>query len=233
MLKNNKIKWAGGITIIVAIVFLVSSKDTPSATPTSPPIKITADVPVAPATQQNLTNVITTLLQQNSSQFSYNNITIDSDASDKFYTRPTGAKQLFIDINTTDGFWDDASFVTGTGKFASNIFQQVFPIDPTFYEVNIRYYGTTTDQYGNSKNDMVMQYNMDRPLYGKINWGGFADTENDIHLCAFLREDFNTMSEKDKSNSFVGCLIAVSNLRTAESAIETSNPQFSDIPQYK
>ena len=95
------------------------------------------------------------------------------------------------------------------------------------------YYGTTTDQYGNATSSLLMSYEMDRPLYSKINWSGIADVENDVHLCAFLREQFNSMSQSDQDKDIaVGCLVAPYNLRSAENAIETSSPQYKDIPQY-
>lgn len=104
--------------------------------------------------------------------------------------------------------------------------------NPNLYDISVRYYGQTTDQYGNNKDSMMLSYTMDRPLYDKINWSGFSYTQNDAYLCAFLREQFNTMGKADKDNRVVGCVVIPSNIRKAEDTIETSNPQFKDIPHY-
>ena len=39
-----------------------------------------------------------------------------------------------------------------------------------------------------------MIYTMDRPLYEKINWSGFSTMQNDIHLCDFLRAQYNVLT---------------------------------------
>ena len=199
------------------------------------PVQVTTSVPVPASSQQGLSTAIGTLLAQNSSQFSAKDVTIDTDTDDESaYPRPAGAEYVTIDINANDGnFLTDNDIVTGTGTFSAQLFQKVFLVDPNFYDVLIRYYGQTTDQYGNSTTNLLLSYEMDRPLYEKIDWSGFAGTGNELDLCAFIREDFNAMSQADQDSSYVGCAILATNLRTAESTIETSNPAFSDIPQYK
>lgn len=182
----------------------------------------------APETsQQKLDDTVKSQLQQTSLQVSYKDTNIANDDSD----RPAGSQYVTIDINTGE-FLSDSEFITDTGKLTSNIFQQVFPIDPSFYDVAILYYGQTTDQYGNTTSSLLMSYEMDKPLYGKINWSGFASLQNDIHLCAFLREEDNTLPENNVSKNYIGCVVNPVNLRSTESSIETSNPQFKDIPQY-
>jgi hypothetical protein len=147
---------------------------------------------------------------------------------------PKGSKYLVVTLDTdTATFWDDEAIITETGKLASQIFQKVFQTNQNIYDVSVLYNGKMTDQYGNSKSSMVISYTMDQPLYSKINWSGFAGLRNDQYLCAFLREQFNTMSKSDKENSVVGCAVIPSNFMKAENKIETSNSQFRDIPQYR
>ncbi len=96
----------------------------------------------------------------------------------------------------------------------------------------VRYYGKITDQYGNSTDDMLISYTMDLPLYKKISWSGFSSTQNDSHLCAFLREEENNLDANNVDKMYIGCVVFPSNLHTAENKIEASNPQYKDIPQY-
>ena len=200
-----------------------------SPTPTPPTQQAAAQpTPTAPQTdQQKLDAAVKSQLQQASLPVSYNNTTIESDDSNK----PKGSQYVTVDLNTGE-FLDGNAFVTGTGKLTSDIMQQVFPINPNFYDVLLRYNGQTTDQYGNATTTMIMSYEMDRPLYSKINWSNFSNTLNDVHLCAFIREQFNTMSQSDKFNSYIGCAVLASDITGAENSIETGNPQFKDIPQY-
>lgn len=226
--------------VILFIAFTVSTgvsigNDIAPVQHAATPVQVTTSVPVPASSQQGLSTAIGTLLAQNSSQFSAKDVTIDTDTDDESaYPRPAGAEYVTIDINANDGnFLTDNDIVTGTGTFSAQLFQKVFLVDPNFYDVLIRYYGQTTDQYGNSTTNLLLSYEMDRPLYEKIDWSGFAGTGNELDLCAFIREDFNAMSQADQDSSYVGCAILATNLRTAESTIETSNPAFSDIPQYK
>ena len=224
-----------GIAFVVFfILFGVTTPPTsskPTSAQNSAPVKaVKTAASSAPKTdQQKLDNVVKSLLSNGSysSELSYKATTIDSDDS----VRPAGSKYVTIDINAGT-FWDDNSVITDTGTFATSIFQKVFPINPNFYDVLVRYYGQTTDQYGKTTDNMMLSYEMDLPLYNKISWAGFSDMQNDIHLCAFIREEQSTLAESDTDKTYIGCIVTPTNLRSAESKIETGNPQYGDIPQY-
>ncbi len=229
---RKKIGWTFGIATIVLFVIGVSITPTDNAPASTPSINQTAAAPAQTAVpetaQQKLDDAVKAQLQQTSMQVSYKDANIESDDSNK----PKGSEYVTVDINTGETFNED-SFITGSGQLAAGIFQNVFPIDPNFYDVLVAFYGQTTDQYGNSTSSLLMSYVVDRPLYTKINWGGLATVQNDIHLCAFIREEFDTMPSAERANSYVGCTVLASNLRQAENAIEAGNPQYGDIPQYK
>lgn len=159
----------------------------------------------------------------------YGDIDISSDTSSGDTIRPAGSQYVEIHIDAVDN--DDNSFITQTGQLTTNIFQQAFQIDPTFYDVSVRYEGQVTDQYGNSTTSPLMVYTMDQPLYKQINWSGLSAVQNDIHMCAFLREQANE-TNAFADGRYIGCDVFPYDLRSAESSIETQNAtQYPDIPQ--
>lgn len=227
--RNTRIGIAFWLIVVASITGLIgignsqsnSKATTQSAVVNTPSEALTPTEKVASITQSEI--------QQSASSWgTYSDTTIDDDWS----PAPKDTKYVTVKINT-GVLWNEDSTITDTGVLSSQIFQKVFPVDKNFYDVQVMYYGTTTDQYGNATSSLLMSYEMDRPLYSKINWSGIADVENDVHLCAFLREQFNSMSQSDQDKDIaVGCLVAPYNLRSAENAIETSSPQYKDIPQY-
>ncbi|HUD02496.1 MAG TPA: hypothetical protein VMR46_00545 [Candidatus Paceibacterota bacterium] len=163
---------------------------------------------------------------QLNSQATLGDVEIDSDQA-----VPPGTDNVTVDLNLSEEL-DDNSIITDTGLLSTAIFQHVFPVDSDFTDVLIRYYGQTTDQYGNSKTSMIMSYDMDLGTFSQINWSGLSAIGNDVHMCAFLREVDSTMAESNPNKEYIGCVVLPSDLRTAEDAIETGNPQYGDIPQY-
>lgn len=244
MKSRKQVSWifGGGILIFFLLIGITAPSNespTTSAVSNAPVNNVVAKVqststPIstsqAPLTdKQKVENIVSALLQQSMASEFTGIKSIDVEDGDS--TMPKGSKSLTIQIETGT-FWDDTRTITETGQLSSQIFQQVFAIDPNFHDILVQYYGSLTDQYGNVSDGMMLGYGMDRSLYGKINWAGFSDTQNDIHLCAFIREQFNTMSQADQGNSVDSCVVILNSLRKAEDAIETSNPQYSDIPQY-
>lgn len=234
---SRKTRIISSIVLLVILGIFTSSKSSPvvpiegNTAVQTQPVTTTQAPPVdrGPLTiQQKLDNAVRSILPSSTAQFSFGTTTITNDVP----PAPKGSQYVTVDINTGDGFWDGSSIITQSGQLASTIFQQVFPISSNFDDVIIRFYGPTTDQYGNTKDTMLLSYSMDPALYKQINWTGFPDTQNDIHLCAFLREQVMQIPQSERVNSGDGCVVMASNLRTAEDSIETSNPQFSDIPQY-
>lgn len=242
--KMKSRKQAGivyGITTVV-LFFLIGVANTSQqeapvdvghmATPTVNEAKtVQSSAPVAPLTdEQKIEQVVKDVVQQSPSHISF----VKSELSADEPPAPQGSKYLTVTLDTdTASFWDDEAVITDTGKLSSQIFQKVFQANKNIYDVSVLYNGKMTDQYGNSKSSMVISHTMDRPLYSKINWSGFADLRNDQYLCAFLREEFNTMSQSDKESRVVGCAVLPKNFMQAENKIEASNPQFRDIPQYR
>jgi hypothetical protein len=226
-----------GLTFgIAAIVFLIVSTATftpatPSALQAGSNSATQQQQPMGPQTsQQKLQTAIQSDLPSSwSIGNDYGNIDISSDTSDEATTRPAGSQYVEIHINAVVA--DDNSFITQTGQLTTNIFQQAFQIDPTFYDVSVRYEGQTTDQYGNSTTSPLMVYTMDRPLYGQINWSGLSAVQNDVHMCAFLREQANE-TNAFADGRYIGCNVFPYDLRGAESAIEVQNvAQYPDISE--
>ena len=218
----------GGSLIVFFILFGVTmNPSAPSVESNQPSQNATPQSAVNLTDQQKLDNAVKSILGQSSSKVSYKSTSIESDDSD----RPKDSKFVTIDVDTGELYSED-QFITNGGKLAANMFQQAFPINPNFYDVLVRYYGQVTDQFGNTTSSMLMSYAMDLPLYSKINWSGLADVENDIHLCAFLREQENILPADNTSKLYIGCVVIPSNLRKVENSIETGNTQYKDIPQY-
>ena len=154
-------------------------------------------------------------------------------ASSTFYygqTLPTGTQYVEVDITVGD-FWDDTSLITETGQLSAKVFQQAFQADPTFYDVSIKYDGPTTDQYGNTTTSEMFYYEMDRPLYSEINWSGLSAVQNDVHMCAFLREQRVETDAVDNGRG-IECGVVQYDLQQAENTIEAQNAvQYRAIQQ--
>jgi hypothetical protein len=140
---------------------------------------------------------------------------------------PAGSKLVIIDIESGNLGGDSGTLIL-TGQLTSEIMHQIFQINPKFNEVLVRYYSKLVDQYGNTNDGMMMSYTMDRAIYSKINWSGFSDTQNDIHLCSFLKNQNSLWHATesngvDQSESYVGCVLSINSLQEAENIIELGN----------
>jgi hypothetical protein len=224
----------GGAWFVCFILFGITSgtaKTTTgqSASPNTTQTAAAPSQPAAPLTdQQKLDNAVNGQMSSNPAtglQASYVSGQIQNDDTGGGITRPAGSKYILITINVPGLEWTSNLFIEDTGQLSSQIFQQVFPINPNFYDVAVQYMGPTTDAYGNTTTSQFMMYTMNQPIYAKINWSGFSATQNETYLCDFLRGQLNAMTPDEQANSYVGCGIDVSNLRQAESAIEASNPE--------
>jgi hypothetical protein len=180
--------------------------DIPPAVVRVSPAKVEA-IPEKPLTDQQKIEKIVRSALTTSSNLTYATTDITNDQS----PAPEGSKYLVIKINSGT-LTSENSFITNTGKLSSQIFKEVFSALSNAYDISVLYYGKTTDQYGNKKDNLLMSYTMDRPLFNKINWSGFSGVQNDIHLCAFLRQEFNTMTRSEKDQSVIGCAVGPSNL---------------------
>lgn len=110
----------------------------------------------------------------------YKGVEIQNDDPD----RPTGSKLVTISFNVSEVF-TKSSLLRDTGKVSANAFQGIFAENPKIYDAIVWYYGNTTDRYGNTKNDVILTYAMDRGTFNKINWPNFDST----NLCDFLIQE--------------------------------------------
>jgi hypothetical protein len=242
--KHKLLTTIAVIVVLAVIGNIAQSQSSPAAPPAqtpstdaaviSPtPTVATSSAPQPQTMQEKLDAMVRAQLQQGSVVgASYKQTQIENDDDGSGYARPAGTKYLTIDVSTGP-IPDDTRYIEGTGQLTTGLFQQTFTIDPSVYDVLVRYYGKTTDPYGNTKTDMLMSYEMDRPLYSKMNWAGLPRVQNDLHMCAFLREESMTMTETARSISYVSCVILPYDLTAAEDAIESGSPQYNDIPRYR
>jgi hypothetical protein len=184
----------GGATILFFILFSFTSPSAPNVPPagTSAQSSTTATTtvtgaPSAPQAatppqtdQQKLEAAVQGQLGGTGIQVSFRDANIDKDDP----IRPAGSKFITVDLSLGD-FWDKNQLTNESGTIVSNIIQQVYAINPHFYDVIVLFYGPTKDQYGNSKDSLVLSYGTDRPEEQKINWSGFDKTG----LCALLTRD--------------------------------------------
>jgi hypothetical protein len=226
--KKVALYYGLGFFIIFMIGVAVSgvslfSATTPSGSPTQ------QSPNAGPETsQQKLQDVINSALPPS---WTFGSITLASDTSYEQTIRPADAQFVKVTINAGDA-WDDTAIITESGQLATKIFQQAFQIDPTYYDVGIEYDGQLTDQYGNTTTSQMIYYEMDRELDSKINWDGLSTVQNDVHMCAFLREQEN-QTQSDAAGRSIGCLVIPNDIRQAENTIESQNAsQYPDIPHY-
>jgi hypothetical protein len=229
-----------GIASILFFVLVGTSANSSSSTTAPASDQVTASssaqtVPTPSTPEQALQSAVqSSFTDKGTLDVTYKAGTIEDDDSPPF--RPASSPYVTIDVNVSSFLGDD-TFISDSGTLAATIFKNVFPLDPHYYDVLVRYYGATIDQYGNSSNSMMMSYEMDRQLFNKINWSGFSDVGNDVHLCAFLREQAVlqeiSLTDEQKAHFYLGCVVMLSDLRTAEDKVEKDNPQqCGDIPQY-
>ena len=229
---NKKVWVAALATILLALVSIAASNQQPTPAVAS----LAADplphrsLATSTADQALQIAVQSTFATKGALDLSYQVGQVETD--DAPPARPAGAKFVTVDLNVTD-FLDNSEFITDTGRLATAIFQQVFPLDTNYYDV-LRCATTlrSPHQYGNTKSDMVMSYTMTRPIYTKINWTGFPNTGNDIHMCAFLRQQESLLATTNPDETYLGCVVLAGNIKRAENAIETADPRYRDIPQY-
>jgi hypothetical protein len=231
----------GGAWLVFFILFGITSRranttpgqsTTPSTTAHTAATQTQAapSQPAAPLTdQQKLDSTVSGQMSSNPAtglQASYVSSQIQpDDYADDGVTRPAGSHYILVTINVPGIEWSNNLFIEDTGQLSSEIFQQVFPLDPNFYDVAVWYMGPITDAYGNTTTTDLITYTMDRPLYNKIDWSNFSSTQNDVHLCDFLRAQYASLTTDEQANSDVGCTIAASNLQQAEASIQASNPE--------
>lgn len=217
--KMKSRKQVGIIFGSAIVAFFVLFGITSSSTTTSNSTSSQANNSAPETSQQKLQGTVQSILQNSSIQASLQDGIQVVSSTDK--TWPPESQSVEINVSTGET-WDNASFITETGQLSASLFQQIFPIDTAFYQVSVRYYAQVTDQYGNTTTSDVMNYEMDRPLYAKINWSGLSTVQNDTHMCAFIRNEQDGPDDIGDGRP-IGCYILSTDLQAAEKAIETQN----------
>ncbi len=96
--------------------------------------------------------------------------------------RPQGSRMIVVKLNVSS-FLSSDSFYRNTGELTGKIFQETFSSNPNAYDVIVWYYADITDNYGNTKNQVLMSQSIDKETYQKINWKNFDSSK----ICDFLR----------------------------------------------
>ena len=191
----------GAIVLFIILTVITPGSQDSAVSVSSAPVASTpsspVSQPVAQTDQQKLEAVARAALSDNGAlQVSFKEAVIEKDDP----IRPKGSRFVTVDLNTGD-FFNKDEFVQDSSKVSSAIFQNAFPVNGSFYDVLVRYFGATKDAYGNTKDDLIMSYTIDRPTAAKINWQGF-DRES---LCSFLKQE----SSAQGGNAYVGCNMLV------------------------
>ena len=112
-------------------------------------------------------------------QGSYKNLRVEKADSD----RPMGTTMINVGVNIGE-FLDKNALIDLTNKLSAKLFQTVFSSNINAYDVFVSYFGQTTDEYGNQKNEAVLVYGLDKDTYNKISWSGFDQST----FCDFLKQ---------------------------------------------
>lgn len=184
-----KKKWIWVVTIIV--LFIIGSGDSapkPEATTTDNSSETNLvnensntqneGTPVPPKTLEDRIKALA--VKTGATDVNFNGIDDQKADSD----RPEGSRMITVKLNVTS-FLSADSFYRNTGELTGKIFQETFSSNQNVYDVIVWYYGETTDQYGNKKNDIILSQGIDKDTYQKINWQNFDSTK----LCDFLKSE--------------------------------------------
>jgi hypothetical protein len=155
------------------------------ATPTAKPVSTSQAAPAPVDPQQQLEDSIKTAISnyKGGTPMSYKDLQVQNADAD----RPAGTKSVIVSVDTGETFSKN-TLVNDTSTLASSLYQTVFQSNINGYDVFVWYYGQTKDQYGNSGDNELIIYGMDKDTYTKINWSGFDAT----NLCTFLKDQGNT-----------------------------------------
>ena len=183
-----KKKWVWAVTIIVLLI-IGSGDSTPKPEATTTDSNETNLVSENSNTQNESTTVTpqtledrikTLAVKTGATDVTFNGIDDQKADSD----RPEGSRMITVKLNVSS-FFSSKSFYRDTGELTSKVFQETYSSNPNVYDVIVWYYGETTDQYGNKKNDIILSQGIDKDTYQKINWQNFDSSK----LCDFLKSE--------------------------------------------
>jgi hypothetical protein len=188
--------WTAVIAFI--LIGMVASAFSGSAPTESVSTNNNVQTATPPTSPQNFEDRIKALaIKTGATEVSFNGIDDQKADSD----RPEGSRMITVKLNVTS-FLSADSFYRNTGELSGKILQETFASNPNAYDVIVWYYGETTDQYGNKKNDVILSQAIDKDTYQKINWQNFDSSK----LCDFLR------SEGSKNEGQTTC-VALANIK--------------------
>lgn len=132
--------------------------------------------------EQSLANTIQSTISSTKvgAKIAYKDLKIQKADSD----RPNGSQEVTASVNISD-FYNKDTLWKDTGKLSAEVFKNIFASSINFSDAFVWFYGKTTDRYGNSKEDVVMSYSMDKATFAKINWSNFDPAA----LCSFLQQE--------------------------------------------
>lgn len=84
-----------------------------------------------------------------------------------------------------NSFFNSESLIRDTGETAGVTFQTIFNEYPDIKYAVVHYYSDVVDKYGNTENDVILSYSIDKETYQKIVWSNF-DSKT---MCDFLKSE--------------------------------------------
>jgi hypothetical protein len=175
--------WVIAFFVLGGIVNAVDPQAKNSPVPTQAEQTATT-TPSQPKTDQQLLEDQVTAAISNvsgiSTKLSYKEVDVEKSDSD----RPQGTTMVTAKIDASD-FFDKDSLMRDTSKVSAQVIRAIYGSNINAYDVFVWYYGQTKDRYGNTKDDVILSYAIDKPTFQKINWTNFdAGT-----FCDFLQQE--------------------------------------------
>lgn len=188
--------WTGFIAfMLIGMVATAFDSSAPAESVNTNDNTQTETAPIQPQTFENRIKALA--VKTGATEVSFNGIDDEKADSD----RPEGSRMITVKLNVAS-FLSADSFYRNTGELTGKIFQETFASNLNAYDVIVWYYGETTDQYGNKKNDVILSQAIDKDTYQKINWQNFDSSK----LCDFLK------SEGSKNGGQTTC-VALANIK--------------------
>ena len=172
----------GGSLVLFFILFGITSDSKKENTNQVNEISQTKEVVTKDTPQQSLSEKITSVIKSNkgSMDASYRDLKIE----DALEGSPSETKMLTVKINI-ESFFNKSSLLRNTSNMSSEIFRTIFSSNSNAYDVYIWYYSKTTDRYGNSKDDVILTYVLNKPTFDKFSWENFDEST----LCSTLQQE--------------------------------------------
>jgi hypothetical protein len=170
---------------VVSTIEKATSIPMPSNTPTINDTPVPTEKPKATPTEVPLEEKVKAAVTNK-----IKNATIEIvDAEDsKTYKKIPGKKDVYIDYEMGDAFWDLNAAKNASYKIATELMPIVFPIDPVIESILVSATIPTKDVYGKSTTDVLNAITLSRNTYVKINFSDF-DYHNIPTISDFFSEN--------------------------------------------